>query len=257
MIDSENQSNPLEHKNVRRLYDRYTSTSVFTPQTDANAALQWSNGYFRSNYAPLLPDNKAAKILEIGCGYGRYIHTLADMGYTDCYGIDLSREQIEYAREKLHLKNVEQGDALAWLGERPGVYDYVLALDILEHLPTVELMNMCMNIRSALKPGGFAIFQVPNALSPLNPIIYGDLTHVRAFTPQSMQQLMLYVDMEPLTYIEIPPYVGSVKSAVQRLIWSGLIRPLISLFFKALHGNVVGGGIFSSNLIVVAQKRQA
>lgn len=257
MSNFQNQKSISEQKSIHGLYDRYTSTSVLTSKINPNSALQWSKGYFRSHYAALLPKNKAAKILEVGCGYGRYINTLADMGYSNCYGIDLSREQIEYAREKLNLKNVEQCDAIAWLGERPGEYDCILALDILEHLPTAELMTMCMNINAALKPGGFALFQVPNALSPLNPIPYGDLTHVRAFTPQSMQQLLLYVNLEPLTYIEVPPYVRSVKSAVQRMIWSGLIRPVISLFFKAIHGSVVGGGIFSSNFIVVAQKRLA
>lgn len=234
------------------LYDRYTSTSVLTPDTDPESALNWSEGYFKTHYADLLPTDKDAKILEVGCGYGRYLHTLAGMGYSDCYGIDLSTEQIAYAKEKLHLNNVEQGDALAWLSERAGSYDCILALDILEHLPTDDLLAMGEYIRAALKPGGVAIFQVPNAMSPMNPVIYGDLTHVRAFTPQSMRQLMLHVDLQPVAYNEIPPYVRGFKSALQRMVWSGLVRPLLRVFVTAMHGRVMGGGIYSSNFIAVA-----
>jgi SAM-dependent methyltransferase len=36
-----------------------------------------------------LPDSRQSKILDAGCGNGRYMHKLKDMGYGEVYGIDL------------------------------------------------------------------------------------------------------------------------------------------------------------------------
>lgn len=236
------------------IYDRYTSTSSLATGEDEVGVLAWSKKYFSTNYSKLLPSDKNFQILEVGCGYGRYISALLDMGYTNCYGIDLSPEQITYAKKKLQLSNVEQADALDWLRGKEAVYDCILCLDILEHLSTTDLLSLGEKMFRALKPGGIIIFQVPNGMSPFNPIIYGDLTHVRAFTPQSMQQFLLHVGFVPIGYYEIPPYVHGFRSAMQRVFWAGIIKPVISALVLALHGRVMGGNIYSSNFISCARK---
>lgn len=237
------------------LYERYTSTSSLA-NVDEESVLRWSKNYFRAHYSKLLPTNKDASILEVGCGYGygRYIAALLEMGYTNCYGIDLSHEQISYAKTILRLTNVEQADALEWLDNKDNVFDCILGLDILEHLPTDDLLKLGEKMYRALKQGGVVIFQVPNGMSPLNPIIYGDLTHVRAFTPQSMQQFLLHVGFVPSGYFDIPPYVHGIKSAIQRMIWSGIVKPFLGICVRILHGRVMGGRIYSSNFITFAKK---
>ena len=243
-----------EYESNHNLYERYTTTSSLALDINEEGMLGWSKNYFRIHYAKLLPSDKSARILEVGCGYGRYIKTLLEMGYQNCYGVDLSSEQIAYAKTKLRLSNVEQADALDWLNGKDTLYDCILALDILEHLSTVDLINLGEKMYKALKPDGVIIFQVPNGMSPLNPIIYGDLTHVRAFTPQSMQQFLLHVGFVPVGYYEIPPYVHGIKSAIQRVLWTVIIKPVISVLVRVLHGRVMGGSIYSSNFIAYAKK---
>ena len=189
----------------------------------------------------------------MGCGYGRYLAALAEMGYTKCSGIDLSPEQIAYAKTELKLCNVEEANALEWLNGKEANFDCIICLDVLEHLSNNDLLSLGEMIHKALRPGGTVIFQVPNGMSPLNPIIYGDLTHVRAFTPQSMQQFLLHVGLIPSGYFEIPPYVHNIKSALQKLLWVGVIRPIISLIVRSIHGKVMGGHIYTSNFIAVAK----
>lgn len=236
------------------LYERYTSTSSLAQGVNGEAVLAWSKGYFRAHYSRLLPQNKSAKILEVGCGYGKYIQALSEMGYKDCFGIDLSPEQISYAGSVLGLSNVEQADALDWLNGKEAVFDCILGLDILEHFQTDELVRLGEKMYTALKPGGSVIFQVPNGMSPLNPIIYGDLTHVRAFTPQSMQQFLLLVGFTPTGYLEIQPYVHGIGSAIKRILWTAVVKPTLSAFVRVIHGKVMGGNIYSSNFIVYAKK---
>lgn len=242
-------------ENKYKLYERYTSTSSLTSGVDEKQILAWSKGYFRVHYSRLLPNDKCTKILEIGCGYGKYIQALSEMGYEDCYGIDLSPEQIAYAKSVLGLSNVEQADALDWLNGKECIFDCILGLDILEHFQTDDLLALCEKIYASLKPGGIAIFQIPNGMSPFNPIVYGDLTHMRAFTPKSMQQLFLHVALEPAGFFEIPPYVHGIKSAVQRAIWDAVAKPAISALVRMLHGKVMGGNIYTSNFIACAIKK--
>jgi 2-polyprenyl-3-methyl-5-hydroxy-6-metoxy-1,4-benzoquinol methylase len=236
------------------LYDRYTSTSSLAKGVHKEDVITWSKGYFRAHFSHLLPENKHANILEVGCGYGRYIKTMLEMGYTNCYGIDLSREQISYAKTKLGLSNVELADALDWLNGKESMFDCILGLDILEHFQTVDLLRLGEKIYRALKPGGSVIFQVPNGMSPLNPVIYGDLTHIRAFTPQSMQQFLLNVGLVPKGYFEIPPHIHGIKSALKRAFWTGVVKPGIGLLVKVIHGRMPGGNIYTSNFIVYAKK---
>lgn len=234
------------------LYERYTSTSSLAPGVDEESVLTWSKGYFRAHYSKFLPSDKNARILEVGCGYGRYIKTLLEMGYKNCYGIDLSPEQVSYAKRVLGLSNVDQADALDWLDGKEAMFDCILGLDILEHFQTDDLLRFGEKMYKALKPGGCVIFQVPNGMSPLNPLIYGDLTHVRAFTHLSMQQFLLHVGFVPVGYFEIPPYIHGVASALRRISWV-VIKFLIIAFVLITSGKVTGGHIYTANFIAVAK----
>ncbi len=237
------------------LYARYRSTSSLAEGVDEKSMLAWSKDYFRAHYAKLLPADRNSKILEVGCGYGRYIQAMSEMGYAHCYGIDLSPEQISYAKATLGLNNVEQADALEWLNAKNGRFDCILALDILEHLNTHDLMELGEKMRAALKPGGTLIVQVPNGISPVNPVPYGDLTHVRAFTPQSMQQFFLLVGLTPTCYLEIPPHVHGIKSAARRILWSTVVKPLIAMLVRIMQGRIIGGDIYTSNFIAIGQRK--
>lgn len=241
----------MENKN--KLYERYTSTSSLA-SVNEEAVLTLSKDFFRACYSKLLPCDRNAKILEVGCGYGRYLASLSEMGYTNCYGIDLSSEQVSYAKTVLQLSNVEQADALEWLTGKDELFDCILGLDILEHFPTNDLLSLGEKIYKALKPGGTVIFQVPNGMSPINPFIYGDLTHFRAFTPQSMQQFLLHVGFVPMGYFEIPPYVHGIKSAIRRVCWMAIIKPLIGFVVRVIHSRVLGVDIYTSNFIALAKR---
>jgi predicted TPR repeat methyltransferase len=77
------------------------------------------------------------KVIDFGCGYGGLIQELHDMGYSKVYGTDISNWAIEYGRgvfpdiaDRLHYYN---RNLLS------GGKDYVLLLDVLEHMPVYEV----------------------------------------------------------------------------------------------------------------------
>lgn len=235
------------------LYDRYSTTSSLTKECDADSILTWSKSYFIAHYASLLPKNNTAQILEVGCGYGRYIKTLLDMGYTNCYGIDISAQQIQYAKNKFKLTNVEKADALDWLNEKESIYDCILVLDVLEHLSTDYLMALGVKLYNSLKPGGMLIIQVPNGLAPLSPFLWGDLTHIRAFSVTSMEQFLRNIGFTDFVSSELGPHIFNFKDYFRKILWVLLYKPAILFFMKVVNGGYFGG-VFTANFMTVATK---
>lgn len=236
------------------LYDKYASTHVFA-ELDQDKLLPWKRDYFRAHFASLLPRDRQASILEIGCGLGIHVQLLAEEGYARAQGVDLRPEQVTYAREKLGLQNVELAEASDWLSDKPAAFDCILCLDVLEHLSLDELMQMGERIRRALKPNGTLIVQVPNGVAPMNPIVYGDLSHVRAFTPASLRQFFLSVDLEPVVFREVPRFVTGPKSAIQRLAWTIVFRPAIAIGTRLLYGDSGPAQVYTANMVAVARCR--
>ena len=244
----------LEMK-TEQIYERYSSTQALADGQDINEVLKWSHSYFEAYYIKLLPLNKESEILDIGCGYGRYLLSLHKLGYKRCYGIDISEEQTDYAKNVLGLNNVERADAELWLEDKESFFDVIFAIDILEHLCINDLIDLCQKIFISLKPGGRFIVQVPNGTSLINPIIYGDLTHVRAFTVESIKQLFLLAGFSlPFDYYEIPPHNFNSIHKLKKILWRLFLRPIISFFIIATYHRM-SPGIYTNNFIAVVHKR--
>ncbi len=235
------------------VFKNYTTTSVLTG-VDVKKFTEWSHKYFRTFILPHIPSNKKSKIMEIGCGYGRYTQLLTQtLGYEDTIGVDISEEQIEYAKKNYQLKNVFKADALEYLKEHSEKYDIIILMDVLEHLELDYAIKLLTTIRESLAPGGKLILQVPNGLSPMTPIFYGDVTHVRPYSVNSMSQILRMAGFTSFDHAALPPLVHGLKSAIHRVLWTVFVNPLVYIFLLLSHGNSVGG-IYSSNLLTIAYK---
>jgi len=232
------------------LYHRHTSTALINKEIRYK---QFTKAYFKQCIAPLVPSDKKARILEIGCGYGRYIRELNDLGYINVEGVDINSEQISYAKKKFGLSNVFKMDAFDWL-ETHHNYDCILAIDILEHFELDSLMRLTGLIKRALCSSGRLIIQAPNACDPFLIHRYYDLTHERAFSPHSIEQLLLNYNFTNIRHFSAFPPVRNITSLIRRLLWMIFIRPLISIVMVILYGKKMGEGIYTANIITLAFK---
>ena len=100
---------------------------------------------------------KDAAILDIGTSTGTNLRMLRDLGFREVTGLDSSDKAIRFCAEK-QLGTVHRGDvcALPFEGEE---FDFVLATDLLEHVPEENLA--LREIARVLKPGGCALITVP------------------------------------------------------------------------------------------------
>ena len=107
------------------------------------------------------------KIIDIGCGSGRYTLRFAKRGY-DIEGLDLTRGLLEALKDNdggkynipLHLTDIIEHDE-----ELDGRFDRVIGFFALHHL--FDLNASFKAMEKLTKPGGIIAFLEPNAFNPL------------------------------------------------------------------------------------------
>lgn len=198
-----------------------------------------------------LPDNKGARIIDIGCGNGSVVWWLHQIGYAASEGIDLSAEQVAIALQ-LGVPNVHEADLRTYLSDRNGAFDVIMARDVFEHFDRDSLIQLLDLIYASLTVGGVLVFQVPNAESPFGGRIrYGDITHELAFTSSSVSQLMHLAGFQETQVYPVEPIIYGVRSYVRLLAWK-----CVQAFYQGLIAIEIGRGtrVVSQNLIAVARR---
>ncbi|NUR77765.1 MAG: class I SAM-dependent methyltransferase [Thermoleophilia bacterium] len=93
-----------------------------------------------------------AVVVELGCGNGTH-ETRKLAARTQLTGVDLSREQLRRARERVPAASFVQGD-LTTIEFGPGSLDAVVAFYVFNHVPRELLAGIFGRIHSWLRPGG-------------------------------------------------------------------------------------------------------
>jgi SAM-dependent methyltransferase len=138
---------------------------------------------------PWLPKDPAQPVGELACGHGSFLCWLQMRGFTKVSGVDSSTAQVALARQV--GADVELDDANRWLAKRPAGHFAALAgIDLTEHLPKDEFMELLRGAFAALTPGGSLILRLPNGDSPLvGRNLFNDITHVWTYTPNCLDSL--------------------------------------------------------------------
>ncbi len=101
--------------------------------------------------------------LDAGCGGGRFVVALANLGAKKVYGIDISREAIGHGRkraaERGFSENTEFMEAsVLHLPFGDNTFDYVLSSGVIHHTPNPY--KGFQELVRVLKPGGTLFFSV-------------------------------------------------------------------------------------------------
>jgi len=101
------------------------------------------------------------RLLEVGCGAGRYLDLMRALGWENVVGVDFSRKAVDQARDVLGLE-VYCGE-LREVELEPDSFDAVSLSHTLEHVP--DPVEFLRDIRQVMKPGGRLAIVVPNVES--------------------------------------------------------------------------------------------
>ena len=112
-----------------------------------------------------------AKILEYGCGTGRFLPTVREKGHR-LVGVDVSSNMLLLAEKRLHMKMITDIDLKLIDGKTipfaDNSFDAIYSILVVNLVP--DFNKLFIEISRVLKPGGTFIFNVPNFSSVFFPV---------------------------------------------------------------------------------------
>lgn len=103
------------------------------------------------------------RVLDVACGSGYGTHLLAERGAKEVCGVDISKEAIEYAKEKyVHEAVSFHSASAAELPFQDDVFDVIVSFETIEHLPDDVRAAYLAEMQRVLAPGGVVIISTPN-----------------------------------------------------------------------------------------------
>jgi len=163
------------------------------------------------------PLGAGTRLLEVGIGTGWFLVMCAKKGL-ECVGLDISRELIDFVRERAAQNGVRLDLRLGNIEETAldrGAFDVVIAESVFEHVE--DWRRGLANVAASLSPGGVLIFCSTNRFSPWSGEfpklpLYGWLPNrIRYWLRQTLEGpdvMRLGIDFHQFTY-------GTVRRALQ------------------------------------------
>lgn len=200
------------------------------------------------------------RCLDVGCGdglaAGRYLSEHAG----SYVGVDVSQTAVGKARENgLDARVIDDAAALPFPGDS---FDLVLCIEVLEHL--FEPAQAVREIARVLRPGGQALFQVPNVAhwrhrvdlglrGRFNPL--GDRLsveepwrdpHIRFFTPSTLPRMLEALGLRAMTVQGTGTNQLLDVPVMRRFVRSTSAGPVAAYLFSRWPG------VFANRVVVVA-----
>jgi len=185
-------------------------------------------------YYDCLPPDKSAKILDIGCGDGKFLFFLQRKGYTKIEGLELSPQQASNAKKHVESPIHVVEDTVAFLLDHPSTYDMITMNDVLEHIPKKETVGLLKAVLGALQPGGNVVTSVPQ-VSGLASFFcrYNDFTHEILFTEISLKQVLLLAGFSDIRFISqkwpLKWTPRHLAYRLARLLWYGILKLIYAI----------------------------
>lgn len=123
------------------------------------------------NYAPWLPADRDATVLDVGCGPGRVLAFLAARGYRRIEGFDRDPDAVRTAQSRVTAPITVEDDWARFLDGRAGAFDLIVLKDVIYYLPRAQAVDALRAVRRALKPGGRVIVEVFNGAAYTGPFV--------------------------------------------------------------------------------------
>jgi 2-polyprenyl-3-methyl-5-hydroxy-6-metoxy-1,4-benzoquinol methylase len=216
----------------------------------SDAAYRAAANYFRRELLPLLPNDKSARIVDIGSGYGHLVRFLSEHGYARVGAVDSSRGLLDAVRANMggRLEFSHLGDGVAFLESQPTRFDLITLWDVAEHIEPARHVATVRALYGALRSGGRVIVRTPNMANLFGTYSrYIDLTHQCGFTEWSLYQWLRQGGFEnPRLWMARPG--GRWKDVLRQLLLNWVQRKLLKWQDRTVPQ------CLDKNIVVWAQK---
>ncbi len=176
-----------------------------------------------SYLSTVLHGDKNAKILDIGCGFGQMLKWLRNEGYPNIYGVDISKEAVEYC-SSAGLNVEEIFNLEEYSNKHPVPFDFIIMSHVLEHIEKQRIIETLSIVKKRLlSKNGKLIIMVPNAQSNTGSYwAYEDFTHTTLFTAGSLLYVLKAAGFEHIKFLDPQGVEGFcfVKKIIKKiLLW--------------------------------------
>lgn len=138
--------------------------------------------------------SRGDRAVEFGCGTGYMITLpLRTWGY-DVIGVDIDEQSVEYGRSVMERAGMKRDSLQARdLADLDGVFDVVIASEVLEHLDDGTLRESLELIHRKLRAGGRLLVTTPNGYGwfELEAFVWGRLGASRLFERRRERRTLL------------------------------------------------------------------
>lgn len=112
--------------------------------------------------AQLLDLQPGQSVLEIGCGWGGFAELAAREYGAQVFGITLSREQLEFAQQRIQNAGLQDQCQFSLTDYRDlqGQFDHIVSIEMFEAVGEENWPTYFQTLKRHLKPGGRAVLQV-------------------------------------------------------------------------------------------------
>lgn len=130
--------------------------------------VEWNQILRRKEYSPENPDRivvnlasifekrKADRVLDLGCGTGRHLIYLADLGF-EAYGADISETGLKIAKKRLRSRKLEAKIMkcdMKSIPLRDSCFEAVICVRTIYHQKQKEIQKTISEIQRVLKKNG-------------------------------------------------------------------------------------------------------
>ncbi len=177
-------------------------------------------------YMKWLPRDKNAHILELCCGTGRLTIPIAERGYRNITGVDITTSMLNEAKVKAQKANVNVNFIEADIRhlELAQTYDFIfIPFNSIHHLyKNEDLFNVFDSIRKYLKKDGYFLFDCYNP--DIRYIVEGEkhLKQIAEFQTSDNREILIKQQMHyeydtQINRIEWHYFINGEFDSIQRL----------------------------------------
>lgn len=239
-------------KATRTLSEQYLTTTSSRGREINLRHFEDSEEGLRRRLGPWLP-RRGTRVLDLGSGLGELLHLCGSLGCTERVGVNLCSDEIDAARPFV-AATFECMDVLDYLRSTERTFDWIGALNILEHLEKDKLVEVLRLAGERLSPDGVIVAMVPNAISPFGSLTrHWDFTHEWAFTPNNFLQLAPITGFSRnVEFRECGPTPHGPVSVVRWVLWQGIRLAVRAWCLIELAD--AKGGIYTMDMLVKLRK---
>ena len=211
--------------------DRTRHYDKLRPVEDEAAREARQRAYQLRNLRPLLdPLKPNARVVEVGPGRGATAKLLREWGVRDYLAIDVCEEYVsDLTAQGFDCRLADDAAVTLTQSVPDRSCDYILAIDVLEHMELDACRLLLAASKKKLAVGGKLIVQVPNSSAPFGVNTHlADPTHLLAFNDVRLVSLLRSAGFDNVRVLP----VRLPTSIVNRL--RGLIQKLVFCFVRLL-----------------------